>query len=76
MGKCEKTAVHKNWAEEVVKNHPEIDNSNVADILRKEVGKVFINVLEHAGVYKRDEEGRKAFDKFMRKVQEDCNGII
>ena len=76
MSKNEKTATHKEWAEEVVHNHPEIDKSNVYEILKKEVGKVFVSVLEHAGVYKRDEEGRKAFDKFMKKVQEDCNGII
>ena len=75
MSGNEKTAAHKEWAEEVVKNHPEIDKTNVDDILKQEVGKVFVNVLEHAGVYKRDEQGRAAFDKFMRKVQEDINGI-
>lgn len=68
MSKNEKTAAHKNWAEEVVRNHPEIDSSNVAEILRQEVGKVFVNVLEHAGVYKRDEKGRKAFDKFINQI--------
>ena len=76
MSKNEKTAAHKTWAEEVVKNHPEIDKSNIDGILKQEVGKVFVNVLEHAGVYKRDEQGRAAFDKFIKKVQEDCNGII
>ena len=68
MSKNEKTAAHKTWAEVVVKNHPEIDGFNVAEILKQEVGKVFINVLEHAGVYKRDEQGRKAFDKFMNQI--------
>ena len=68
MSKNEKTAAHKEWAEEVVKNHPEINSSNVDEILKEEVGKVFINVLEHAGVYKRDEQGRKAFDKFMNQI--------
>ena len=68
MSKNENTVAHKTWAQEVVKNHPEIDRFNVTDILRQEVGKVFVNVLEHAGVYKRDEEGRKAFDKFMNQI--------
>ncbi len=68
MAENEKTASHKEWAEEVVKNHPEIDSSNVTEILRQEVGKVFVNVLEHAGVYKRDEQGRKAFDKFIKTL--------
>ena len=76
MSKNEKTATHKEWAEEVVRNHPEIDKSNIDGILKQEVGKVFVNVLEHAGVYKRDEQGRAAFDKFIKKVQEDDNGII
>ena len=76
MNKNEKTSAHKKWAEEVVKNHPEINRTNVDEILKQEVGKVFVNVLEHAGVYKRDKQGRKAFDKFIKKVQEDCNGII
>jgi len=68
MSKNEKTSAHKEWAEEVVKNHPEIDKSNVDEILKEEVGKVFVNVLEHAGVYKRDKQGRAAFDKFMETI--------
>ena len=76
MSENKKTAAHKEWAEEVVKNHPEINRTNVDEILKQEVGKVFVNVLEHAGVYKRDEQGRTAFDRFIKKVHEDCNGII
>ncbi len=68
MATNEKTSAHKEWAEEVVKNHPEINSDNIEEILRQEVGKVFVTVLEHAGVYKRDEQGRKAFDKFMQSL--------
>ena len=68
MTQNEKTVAHKDWAEEVMKNHPGINKSNVDEILKEEVGKVFIKVLEHAGVYKRDENGRKAFDNFMRQM--------
>ena len=68
MSENEKTAAHKEWAEEVVRNHPEINRTNVDEILKQEVGKVFVNVLEHAGVYKRDDQGRKAFDKFLRTI--------
>jgi UDPglucose--hexose-1-phosphate uridylyltransferase len=35
------------------------------DIIQKEVGIVFGKVLEHAGVYKRDEEGGRAFQRFI-----------
>ena len=65
----EKTSAHKEWAEEVVKNHPEINSDNVEEILRQEVGKVFVTVLEHAGVYKRNENGIYAFDKFMNTTK-------
>ena len=38
------------------------------DILKKEIALVFSMVLEHAGVYKRTEEGQKAFDKFITSL--------
>jgi UDPglucose--hexose-1-phosphate uridylyltransferase len=38
------------------------------DIIQKEVGIVFGKVLEHAGVYKRDEEGKKAFQRFIDTI--------
>lgn len=41
---------------------------NVTDILQREVGLVFAQVLEHAGVYKRTEEGKKAFLRFAESV--------
>ena len=50
---------------------PGIDNveSKYFDkILRDEVGKKFSIVLEHAGVFKRDEEGIKAFNKFINSL--------
>ena len=41
---------------------------NVADILKFEVGATFEKVLEHAGVYKCDEDGMKAFMRFIDHV--------
>ena len=41
---------------------------NIEEILQQEVAKVFSKVLEHAGVYKRDEKGRRAFLKFVNSV--------
>ncbi len=64
----EKTASHAEWAEMIKASHPEITKDNVNEILREEVGKVFVTVLEHAGVYKRNEDGMKAFDKFMEQL--------
>ena len=34
-----------------------------------EIGLVFSKVLEHAGVYKRDAEGTKAFMRFAESVK-------
>ena len=43
---------------------------NTACILKMEVGKVFAQVLEHAGVYKRTSEGAAAFDRFIDYVNQ------
>ena len=68
MADDEKTAPHKEWAMDVKARHPELNKDNVQEILRGEVGNVFVEVLRHAGVYKCDENGRKAFDKFIEQV--------
>ena len=53
---------HHNWAKNIMKNNSTpIDSS----ILKEEIGKVFLTVLEHAGVFKRDVFGKKAFTKFI-----------
>ena len=44
--------------------YEKIDESNIDGIIEKEIGLVFMEVLEDAGVYKRTEEGMKAFDRF------------
>ena len=64
----ERTMAHADWAEETAAAHPELNAENAEEILRCEVGKVFVKVLEHAGVYKRNEQGMAAFDKFMAQL--------
>ena len=39
------------------------------DIIHAEIGKVFSEVLEDAGVYKRDEAGQKAFMRFVNSLK-------
>lgn len=58
---------HADWAEEFASRR-EITAENVNDVIRDEVGKVFAKVLEHAGVYKRDENGLAAFDRFVASL--------
>ena len=56
---------HADWAEEFLPIYPVINENNIKDILQEEIGKVFCQVLEHAGVYKRTAEGQEAFKKFI-----------
>ena len=63
----EKTAKHADWAEAFAPNY-NITPENALEIVQKETGLVFAQVLEHAGVYKRTAEGREAFLRFLRTV--------
>ncbi|GAA0269513.1 UDP-glucose--hexose-1-phosphate uridylyltransferase [Faecalicatena contorta] len=56
---------HADWAESFLPGYPEITPENIDHILQQEIGKVFCQVLEDAGVYKCSESGLKAFHKFI-----------
>ena len=56
---------HADWVKSFRSEYQEITDENVKAILEKEVGKVFIHVLEDAGVYKCTEEGLAAFERFI-----------
>ena len=58
---------HADWAEELRKQYT-FTAENAMDILKTEVGRVFAQVLEHAGVYKCTPEGRAAFRRFIASV--------
>ena len=62
------TASHATWAQELAARHPELNADNITGILQQEVGLVFSAVLEDAGVYKRTEEGRQAFHRFIETL--------
>lgn len=61
----EELAKHADWVEEFRPKYDRIDASNIDAVIEKEIGLVFMEVLEDAGVYKRTEEGQKAFDRFI-----------
>lgn len=65
--KDEVLAAHADWAEGFAKNYS-ITSSNVEEILKQEIGKVFCQVLEDAGVYKWNEEGHASFRKFIASL--------
>ena len=58
---------HARWAEELRTRHA-FTQDNALGILKREVGAVFAQVLEHAGVYKCTAEGRAAFLRFIGTV--------
>ena len=59
---------HADWAEELRTRYTFTAN-NAGDVLQQEVGAVFAQVLEHAGVYKRTPEGQAAFLRFVDSVR-------
>lgn len=64
----ETIAKHADWTESFLPSYPEINAENVTHILEQEVGKVFCQVLEDAGVYKCTDEGLAAFDRFVETL--------
>ena len=66
--KNETLSKHADWVDEFLPNYSDVNSDNINDIIEKEVGKVFCQVLEDAGVYKCDEEGLKAFERFVNAL--------
>ena len=63
----ETLAKHADWGEEL-KTRYTFTAENAEEILRREVGAVFAQVLEHAGVFKCTPEGQEAFLRFIQSV--------
>ena len=55
---------HAEWFSKFKDNYT-FTKDNTEDILKAEIGKTFVRVLEDAGVYKTDENGRAAFLRFI-----------
>lgn len=58
---------HADWVEEWRDNYV-ITSNNIKSILQKEIGHVFVKVLECAGVFKRTEQGIVAFKRFVSSL--------
>lgn len=65
------TASHADWAKEVAKRHPDLSKENALEVIHEEVGKVFEKVLLDAGVFRRDETGKCAFQRFIHVLTEE-----
>ena len=69
ISEIEDIAKHADWYKKIRASYGDIDEKNVDEIIRKEIGQVFSLVLSHAGVFKRDEQGQQAFDKFIASIR-------
>lgn len=59
--------IHQPWAEQLKAANPHITQDNVQEIVEEGVGAVFQEVLEDAGVFKRNATGQQAFIKFIEQ---------
>lgn len=66
--KDEVLAKHADWVDSF-KDRLTKDADNNHKVMQDEIGKVFMKVLENAGVYKRDEAGMKGFDRFVSSIE-------
>lgn len=64
-------AAHADWYDMLHEKYGQVAEDKVQEILRDEIGQVFSQVLEHAGVFKRDEAGLAAFDRFAASINDD-----
>jgi UDPglucose--hexose-1-phosphate uridylyltransferase len=59
---------HATWVESMIKaNGASMSESEAEELLRAEVGHIFLRVLLDAGVFKRNEKGREAFQRVLTK---------
>ncbi len=61
----EKVEKHADWCEEILAKYENITAENVENIIKVEIGIAFSKVLENAGVYKQDEEGKAGYRRFI-----------
>ena len=64
ISSIEEIEKHAQWAEGFLAGYDKVTEENIDAILQKEIGLVFGEVLEDAGVFKRNEAGMAAFQRF------------
>ncbi|WP_099222833.1 UDP-glucose--hexose-1-phosphate uridylyltransferase [Listeria costaricensis] len=60
--------MHVDWAEKIKAAHPRLTREQVKTVVQQEVGKIFLRVLEDAGVYKDTPFGRARFERFTETL--------
>jgi UDPglucose--hexose-1-phosphate uridylyltransferase len=62
-------AHHADWVYGFLPRYPDMGEDSIDEILRDEIGAVFVRVLEDAGVFKQTAEGQRAFARFMEETE-------
>ena len=63
---------HFAFSEEIKRKYSSITKENIREILQKEVGRVFLEVLRDAGLFKDTEEGREGFRRFVQSLEREA----
>lgn len=58
---------HQEWANKL-KEHHDFTKGNITEIIHQEIGNHFIKGLASAGVFKRDQQGQQAFQRFLQTL--------
>lgn len=61
---------HAAWVKEFLPGYTKVNRDTIMQILEKEIGIVFMRVLEDAGVYKCTPTGRAGFERFLNALQQ------
>ncbi|MGL4990960.1 MAG: UDP-glucose--hexose-1-phosphate uridylyltransferase [Sarcina sp.] len=60
---------HEEWLLDI-KERVVITEENIDDVIKDEIGNVFLTVLEHCGVFKLDEKGKNGFNRFVDYINQ------
>ena len=61
----ESIAKHADWVVELKEKYGTFEPETIENVIEEEIGIVYKKVLEHAGIFKRDEVGKSAFLRFL-----------
>ena len=68
ISEIDEISKHANWVYEFMNRYDSVDENNIDEIIKDEIGKVFLEVLKDAGVFKRTPRGQQSFDKFIETL--------
>lgn len=62
------TASHQTWMQEIIEKRTDLTADTFDTVIKEEIAHVFEQVLEDAGVFKRNAEGQEAFLRFISNI--------